>query len=211
MPPNTILAKPSVGRFTLDKGKITLSQNGFLGFFVCGIIITTSFSACCDPIKSPQEVDVTPLLNATIPEDAARASDIFDVKVFDSYDALIEKGEWTGSGENTDLSEIAVYFRFVNASDSPADEFLWECEHAWGWGTTDDFIFGGGTNNQFCVSYVNETRSTPDAFCVPTGEYESFVVFRKGELIITIRERSLDKHSQAKSKAISLLAQAIKE
>jgi hypothetical protein len=188
-----------------------MSQNGSLGFYLCVLIITMSLSACCGPIKSPQEVDVSPLLNAKIPEDAMRISDIFDLKIFDSYDALIDKGEWTGLGENTNLSGIVVYFWFVNASDSPADKFTWECEHAWGWSTTDDFVFGGSTDNQFCVSYVNETRSTPDAFCMPTGEYESFVVFQKGELIITIRERSLDKHSQAKNKAISLLAQSIKE
>jgi hypothetical protein len=188
-----------------------MSQNSSLGFFVRVVIITMSLSACCGPIKSMQEVDVSPLLNAKIPEDAMTASDIFDVKVFDSYDGLIEKGEWMGLGENADLGGIVVYFRFVNALNSSANNFIWECEHAWGWGTTDDFIFGGSTDNQFCASYVNETRSTPDAFCMPTGEYESFVVLQKGKLIITIRERSLDKHSQAKSKAISILAQSIKE
>ena len=140
-----------------------------------------------------------------------KASDVFDVKVFDSYNGLIEKGEWTGFGENADLGGIVVYFWIVNAPNSPADEFIWECEHAWGWGTTDDFVFGGSKDNQFCVSYVNEMRYTPDAFCLPMGEYESYVVFQKGKLIIEIRERSLDKHSQAKSEAISLLAQSIKE
>ncbi|CAG0979729.1 hypothetical protein ANAEL_01673 [Anaerolineales bacterium] len=188
-----------------------MAQNNSLGFFLWVVIIIMSLSACCGPIKSPQEVDVSPLLNAKIPEDATRASEIFNVKVFDSYDALIEKGEWTGLGENTDLNGIVVYFRFVNAPDSPADKFTWKCERALGWGTTDDFVFGGSTDNQFCVSYVNETRSTPDAFCVPTGEYQSFVVFQKGKLIITIEETSLDKYSQAKTKAINLLAQSIKE
>jgi len=169
-------------------------------FFLC---------ACCGPIKSPQLVDVSPLQEAKIPQDAVRASDIFDTEIFDTYDPILEKGEWTGNEKNPDLVRVEVYFWLLNDKQSPQEEFMWECER-W-WNSTDGFIFGGDPDNQFCISYVNGMRYPPDALCMPTGDYESFVVFQKGKVIITVLETSKDKAGLAKNEAIELLSQAIKK
>jgi hypothetical protein len=165
--------------------------------------------ACCGPIKSFHDVDVMSLYNAEIKiiPGVDQATDVIDTGVFDSYD-LAGIGEWTGTGKNPDLAGIDVYFRFESEIQAARDAFLWECE-SW-WSTTDDFVFGGVEDNRYCISYVNELRDPPDAFCRPTGHYQSFVVFQKGNLLIRILENSRSENSLAKNEAIVVLSGAVK-
>jgi hypothetical protein len=172
-------------------------------------LVLLFLSACCGPIKSFHDVDVMPLYNAEIKTISGvnRVTDVIDTSVFDSYD-LVGMGKWTGTGKNPDLDGIDVYFRFESEIQTARDAFLWECD-SW-WSTTDDFVFGGVEDNQYCISYVNELRDPPDAFCQPTGHYQSFVVFQKGNLLIRILEDSISEDSLAMDDAIKVLAEAVK-
>ena len=146
---------------------------------------------------------------AEVRQDADRVDDFIDLEVFDTYDSAIEMGNWTSQGGNHDLVGIVVYFRLLADANSAQEKFIWECQR-W-WKTTDDFVFGGSEDNQYCVSYIATELNDPEGLCLQTGRYESFVVFQKGRFVITIKEMTKDRNSRAKDKAIKLLAQAIKQ
>jgi hypothetical protein len=174
------------------------------------LLLSVFLAGCCGPIKSFNDVDITPLFNTEVKilPGIDRISNIIDTEIFDSYDPIVGKGEWTSDGKHPDLAGIDVFFRLENELQTANSAFLWECERRWN--TTKDFTFGGIEGNQYCISYVNELRDPPDAFCKPTGHYESFVVFQKGYMLITVLENSTDESSTAKDSAIELISKAIK-
>ena len=172
-------------------------------------LVSIILSACCVPVKSTQVVDVTPLHLAQVRQDASQINELIDLEIFDTYAAsTFGMGNWTAQGDNPDLAGLHVYLMLLADTKSAQESFLWECQR-W-WGTTDDFIFGGSEDNQYCISYTRTELHTPDGLCLQTGSYESFVVFQKGRLVITIWEMAKDRKSRAKDKAIKLLAEAIK-
>ena len=176
---------------------------------ICFCLIILVLSACCAPIKSPQQVDVLPLYNATLLIKSDHVEDLISLDIFDTYNSNIELGGWSSSGDNPDLVNVEVMFEIISDLQHAREEFLWECQRRWD--TTDDFIFGGSDDNQYCISYVIAAKHSPDALCLPSGEYSSLVVFQKGGLLIRLDEWTRDKNSRAKDKAIRLLTQAIKQ
>jgi len=165
---------------------------------------------CCGPIKSFHDANFTPLYEAEVKivPGVSRISNLIDTKIFDSYDPILGKANWKSEGKHPDLSGIDVFFRLEEDLQVANSAFLWECERRWN--TTKDFTFGGIEGNQFCISYVNELRDPPDALCKPTGHFQSFVVFQKGHLLITVLENSTNESSIAKDSAIDLISKAIK-
>jgi hypothetical protein len=107
-----------------------------------------------------------------------------------------------------DLAGIEVYFRLENGLPEANSAFLWECNRRWK--TTEGFTFGGVEGNQYCISYVYELRDPPDAFCKPTGHFQSFVVFQKGSVLIMVVENTIDENSNAKDLAIETIALALR-
>jgi len=176
-----------------------------LSLSVC--LVSFILAACCVPIKSKQEVDVTPLHLAQVRQDANQTNDLFDLEVFDTYDSA-GMGNWTFQGISPDLVGVDVYFWLSADANSGRENFLWECQK-YDW-DNDDFVFGGNEDNQYCISYTRAELQSPESFCRQTGRYESFVVFQKGRLVITIWETAEERNSRAKDKAIKLLAEAIK-
>ena len=161
-----------------------------------------------------------PLHLVEVRQDVDKVGNLFDLEVFDTYDPEYEvlnknpdlvfvTGNWTSHGNYPDLVEVDVQFLMLANAKSAREVFLSECQ-SYDW-DTDDFVFGGSEDNQYCISYIRTELQAPDCLCLQTGRYESFVVFQKGKLMITIWEMTRDRNSRAKDKAIKLLAQAIKQ
>lgn len=183
-------------------------------------LVSFVLSACCVPTKSTQQVDVMPLHLVEVRQDMDKVGNLFDLEVFDTYDPEYEvfnknpdfvfvTGNWTSHGNHPDLVEVDVQFLMLANAKSARETFLLECQR-YDW-DTDDFVFGGSEDNQYCISYTRTELQAPDGLCLQTGRYESFVVFQKGRLLITIHEYTHDRNSHAKDKAIKLLAEAVKK
>jgi|WetSurMetagenome_2_1015567.scaffolds.fasta_scaffold15561_3 hypothetical protein len=167
-------------------------------------IIASLITGCCNEIYSgTQEVDVDPLYQAPIPVSPTLA--IFHVE---DYGATVTNNVYTRFDwpiEDPALaktSSIEVILELQ--SDDVSRWFESDCSAYLK--TTSKFIFGGEGDNQYCISYVSEFRNPPEPLCLGTGEYESYVVFQKGKIIITIREYSSDKKSTLKNAVITQLA-----
>jgi hypothetical protein len=168
------------------------------------LIIVTLSTACCNEIYSgAQEVDVDPLFLSVIPDSPSLA--IFHVE---DYGAKVDNNAYTRFNwpiEDPALaktSSIEVILELQ--SDDAGRWFQSDCSAYLK--KTSKFIFGGEGDNRYCISYVSEMRNPPEPFCLGTGEYESYVVFQKGRIIITIREYSSDKKSTLKNDVIAQLA-----
>jgi hypothetical protein len=83
-------------------------------------------------------------------------------------------------------SGIVVSFLLFDDVKAAQDNFTSYCTRS-GW-TSSYIKFHGEYGNQYCISYVQQYRQAPDAFCHPTNQYVSFVVFQKGRLEISIDE-----------------------
>ena len=173
-------------------GEMPVQKTSVLSISLCLLFFV--LSACCAPIKSKQEVDVMPLHLEQVRQDANQVDDLIDLGIFDTYDSA-GFGNWTSQGDNPDLVGVEVYFWLSADAKSGRENFLWECQR-W-WKTTDDFVFGGSEDNQYCISYVSAERHSPDGLCLTTGRYLSSVVFQKGRLLTTIHEYAPDKNSHA--------------
>ena len=175
-------------------------------------ILTVLLSACCGEIRYSKEVDVSPLYELPLPlnihsEDDLAELDIFDQIVPHGYGYL---GEWLGgeTSKHPDFYGVQVYWEVSTDILSANNAFTSECE-GWSFNDPSRFDYSGEEGNRYCISYVQEYRDPPDAFCAPTGKYVSFVVFQKGNLVIRIWEETRDKDSTVKDDVIELLAQEL--
>jgi hypothetical protein len=157
-----------------------------------------------------QNIDVRPLHELILPLEIADLEEDIDLSFFDVVESFPDyaNGRWKYDGSHPDFSNINVYFNLSHDLMSANEDFQFECKRHWN--TTEGFIFGGEGNNKYCVSYVKEDKLPVDALCLSTGYYHSFVIFQKGQLIITIWEESSDKESLIKEEVISYLAQKLK-
>ena len=166
-------------------------------------------SACCGEIRYFQDVDVSPLYELPVPlvqsKDDLAELDIFDRMIPYPYGYL---GEWGDEGKHPEFYAVQVYLDVYSDIQSANNAFTGECE-GWSFNDPSQFDYGGEEGNRYCISYVKEYRYSIDAFCRPTGEYVSFVVFQKGNLVIRIWEDTRDKDSTAKDDVIELLAQEL--
>ncbi len=175
------------------------------------IIVSMLLSACCGEIRFSQEVDVSPLYELPIPlriqsEKDLAELDIFDQMTLGGYGYL---GEWRGDeGKHPELYTVKVYLRISPDVQSANDSFFSECQHP-SFSAPSQIDYEGEKENRYCISYVQEYRYSIDALCQPTGKYVSYVVFQKGNMVITIWEEAREKDSTTKDDVIELLAQEL--
>lgn len=176
------------------------------------IIIAMLLNACCGEIRSSQVVEVSPLYELPTPLDIQSEDDIAKLDIFDQMTpyGYGYRGEWLGGDESKhpNLYSVKVDLELLSDIQSANDIFIGECEHP-SFNDRSRIKYEGIDGNQYCVSYVQEYRYSIEEFCMPTGEYVSFVVFQKGNLIIRIWEDTRDKNSTAKDDVIELLAQEL--
>jgi hypothetical protein len=174
--------------------------------FAC-LFILAFLGACCSSVYTNPVADVYPLQELNLPSEIDQISDVVNPDIFDKHETNEAGsylwGEWNAE-ETSDLS--GVWSSFVIYSDAHTAQtwFVEEC-HAWG----EPFEIGGDGNNMYCVSFQQQYRSPPDSFCTLTGNYATFVVFRKGDLIVHIEEHAASENSMRLSEAIEYLAEEI--
>jgi hypothetical protein len=184
-----------------------------VGFFALAIVIPALM--CNRDIKSPHLVNVSPLENVTWHSDTESIADFLDLSIFDSYE-ILDTRFVTGQdayhweeGTDSEYSNIDVELILFDNIMQAEDSFHSACEHSWYQPDVSDFTFGGSGADQYCISYVKEATADPEGLCRPLGYYYSYVIFRKGNLLITIRERTSDKASTRKNALIEQLAQEL--
>jgi hypothetical protein len=184
---------------------------GYRNIFVL-IIVVMLLNACCGEIRSPQVVNVSPLYELPVPLNIQAEDDLAELDIFDQITlyGYGYRGEWLGGDDSKHpgLYSVKVDLELLSDIQSANDIFIGECEHP-SFNDQSRFTYEGNDENQYCVSYVQEYRYSIDAFCEPTGEYVSFVVFQKGNLVIRVWEDTRDKNSTAKDDVIELLAQEL--
>jgi hypothetical protein len=177
--------------------------------FVCvlGFALTYKNVYCGIVMAGPQKgIDVMPLYEANINSASAqRLSNLITSDVF-------------GYVENVDDSTISVYsldnsihvyaLYWTKAEDADSN-FKSSCESSvYRKGSAE---YGGVPGNRYCISDVLELRAGTDGLCLSRGQYglyESFVVFQKGNLVITITETTESPNVLNKNKMIIYLAEA---
>ena len=161
---------------------------------LCAQPLLILFNGCRDLSHYRQDVDVAPLLNIQIPADMDLAP---WMNKRASLDALMGRnGVWTDVRRWEDL-------------DTARHEFQYRCTSRFYKPSLADFAFGGERNDRFCVSYVQTARADPEGLCSPLGYYYSYAVVQRGDVVISVYERSEDQKSRAKDEAIQQLAREI--
>jgi hypothetical protein len=166
----------------------------YLGIIVI-FFISFLLSGCCGEIRSgDQKVDVGPLYDIDLNlKDVKKISDVIDASMFDVVEIQEDfsiLARWVGPTEKmpsiNSSSAIDISFLLFDEVKTAQDNFTSECTSA-GWISSDKY-YGGKLDNQYCVSQVRRLRQASDAFCQPTNQYVSFVIFQKNRLVISIDE-----------------------
>lgn len=167
---------------------------------------STLLAGCCGEIRSRQEVDLTPLIEAHMPEDFEKLGQVFDRSLFDHSYASLNGMSMGGEIKYVDeesgiISEMTIFLDL--AADTHDGEKALEigCAHF-----DEPAEIREENNSRYCVSYVVQYRADPAGLCVPEGTYGSFVSVQKDRLLIEIKERTNNKHSRLKENVIQLLA-----
>jgi len=169
------------------------------------------FTGFCGEMRYSREVDVSPLHELPVPLNIQSIDELAELDIFDQMTpyGYGYHGKWRGDeGKHTNFYTVQVYFEIFEDIYTAYDDFNWECED-WLFNAQSRFEYGGEEGNRYCISYVQQYRASPDSFCRPLGEYISFVVFQKGNMVIRIWEETKDKDSTVKDDVIELLAEAL--
>lgn len=159
---------------------------------LCGEPVLVILNDCDDVIHYRQNVNVAPLMNLEIPPD-------------------MDLTNWTNSHAAEDsIGRIGVFtnverFPTIEAASS---QFYIECERR---PYRPDNVYGGQDDNRYCISYVETVRADPEGLCQPLGQYASYVIIQKGNVIIALYELSDQRTSTAKDEAIRRLADELSE
>jgi hypothetical protein len=185
--------------------------------FLCMIGWSLYASRDCDrDLKSPQAVDVSPLLSLSLPPNMNDLTEEIDLGIFHSYEIFRLDGrdvkgryEYPRTNDNPDYSYIDVYLMLLETTDGAMRGFVPDCEGGWFNAEPSDFQYGATQNGQFCISYTVEARADPEGLCHPLGYYYSRVVIRNENLLIRIDEQTSDSVSTRKDAVIRQLAQEL--
>jgi hypothetical protein len=191
---------------------------GVVSFF-CMVGWSLYASRDCDrDLKSPQTVDVSPLLNLSLPSNMNDLTKEIELGIFHSYRILGSDGrvvtgryEYRKTDDEPDYSYIDVDLTLFESTDVAIDRFVSRCEGGWFNADPSDFEYGATQNGQFCISYTVEARADPEGLCRPLGYYYSRVVIRNENLLIRIDEQTSDMASTRKNAVIEQLAQQFAE
>jgi hypothetical protein len=118
--------------------------------FLCMVGWYLYASRDCDrDLKSPQAVDVSPLLNLSLPPNMNDLTDEIDLGIFHSYrifrpDGRDVKGryEYPRTNDNPDYSYIDVYLMLLETTDGAMRGFVPDCEGGWFNAEPSDFEYG---------------------------------------------------------------------
>jgi hypothetical protein len=173
--------------------------------FVCIIGFSLTYTnVFCDPImEGPQKgVDVTPLYKANVNlENAHNLNEIVDLAKFNQIDFVNDTTLSMYSSDNS-IQLFVNYWTKIEHADS---DFKNVCESIVY--QKESTKYGGEPGNRYCISKVRKMRASTDELCLPRGEYESFVVFQKRNLVITETTESPDVLN--KNKMIIVFAEAL--
>jgi hypothetical protein len=159
----------------------------YLLFFVYVVL-----TGCEDIIPYRRNVKVAPLMDLVIPPD-------MDLSPWTNPDAGYQSIGRRGVFTNVE--------RFPSVAEA-YEEFHIECEHAH---YKPRVTYGGQGDNQYCVSPVDTGRSDPEGFCLPSGDYRSYVIIQKDDVVIEIYEESIVRNSSRKDEVIAQLAAEISQ
>lgn len=161
------------------------------------LLMNLILAACCSEIQAgKQEVNVQPLYKIQLHlDDAKSISNIIDLQVPDNIESQRDNYGWIRLSGPTirfpginPSSDIYIAFRLANDLDASRENFQFRCSRKDSGSGSSIIEYGGIQDNQYCISQVARLRQAPDAFCQPTNQYVSFVIFQKDRLVIEIDE-----------------------
>ena len=178
----------------------------FLGVLLLFTLLILLRWSCSWEIRYSREVDVSPLYELPVPLKIQSVDELAELDIFDQLTpyGYGYRGEWVGG----DFYGVRVDMELLADSQAANDLFTDECDNGFV-SKSSLFEYGGEEGNQYCISHIHEYRASTDSFCRPLGEYISFVVFQKGNMVIRIWEETKDKDSTAKDDVIELLAEEL--
>jgi hypothetical protein len=158
------------------------------------VFVFLFLSSCCGEIRAgDQNVNVLPLYNVHLDlKGVEKMSDVINVNIFDIVEINEPTYLWVRGGPSNKLPEIQpassfdIAFSLSESTNAALENFSNRCDRL-GW-TSAEIVYGGETDNQYCISYVQELRAPPDGYCQPTNQYVSYVIFLKDRLVISIEE-----------------------
>lgn len=129
--------------------------------------------------------------------------------IFKSYETVpyanpsITK-EWIARHYRYPDSVIDVDIQLQNNLNAAREMFQSHCA------SSDVFTSGGSDDDRYCIYYVKTTRADPEGLWAFLG-YNSFVVFQKQDMIITIRENTSKKGKFRTDEVIREIAELLSQ
>lgn len=162
------------------------------------IFLSLLLSGCCGEIwAGKQNVNVQPLYDLDLNlKDVENISDLIDLKIFEDNIKIQEDNYvWVSlSGPNKKFLDIPsgssmwITFRLANNLESSRKNFEIYCtKESSGWASSN-VEYGGSQDNQYCISYIQQYRTSPESLCRPMDQYVSYVLFQKDRLVIELFE-----------------------
>jgi hypothetical protein len=162
------------------------------------IFMSLLLSGCCGEIwAGKQNVNVQPLYDLDLNlKDVENISDLIDLKIFEGNIKIQEDNYvWVSlSGPNKMFLDIPsgssmwITFRLANNLESSRENFEIYCtKESSGWASSS-VEYDGSQDNQYCISYIQQYRTSPESLCRPMNQYVSYVLFQKDRLLIELFE-----------------------
>ena len=197
-----------------------------LGCVVLGLWLWPKLAHLGYPARMPQQVDIGPLVELDLPDDARFVTDILDMSIFDegwsggsseehyldlggacvSSHSILDYGEdlWSifdlGSQPFTRISlRICIWSDEEFAIESMGDY----CRSSGPYVDRSDFVYGREGSWEYCISYVYIER---DLWF--RRHYDSMIVLRSGRVMVYIEESMMKAHWRTQE-VINLLAEKI--
>lgn len=175
-----------------------------LGLWYVGIPVF-----CAYQLKGPPPaVDFTPLRDLTWSPDNENVAEVLNLDVLDEFEEVAGdhwiSGSLHVSDDSSHYTQVAVEAYLAPPVVDAEGRFRNQCRQEWPDAEVSDFVFGTEGEGQFCVSYLRPLRADAYGLCLPIG-YESFVVYQKHNLVITVRERASDRTGSLTNSVIEQL------
>jgi hypothetical protein len=188
---------------------VILGIAGLAAFCLCSTYIAVPVWCSQQVRLSPVAVDLSPLERLAWPPDSERVAEILNLEVLGEF-AELAGSHWVAGSlhiqqDDSHYSDLSVEIYLAPPSTDAEARFHAECRQRWADADTSAFEYGSEGGTDFCFSYLRALRADAFGLCLPLG-YESFAVFRKSNLIITISERTSGKTSSLKGELLRRLA-----
>lgn len=113
---------------------------------------------------------------------------------------------------------VNVFIKRFDSLEQARGTFERSCRYGWrheDWNSynQDRLISGGELDSQYCVSPAIEWRYDTSSLCAPSGEYSSYMIFQKKDVLIAIYEYETsnpDRVGTLTNEAIQLLVKEIR-